>query len=77
LHKFSPHIADRLNAVMTMQEDFSNKTLPILEDFAVNIKTHNSVLKGIDSSFKRFNTLLGEKQRHEKEVRSQTKLGEW
>lgn len=75
LHKFSPHIADRLNVVITMQEAFSNKTLPILEDFAVNIKTHNAVLKGIDGSFKRFNTLLGERQRKEREEKSQTKLG--
>lgn len=74
LHKFSPHIADRLSAVITMQENFFTKFIPIHEEHAINIRTHTAVLKGIDGSFKRFNNLLGDKQRKEREEKSQTSL---
>ena len=52
-----------------MFSEFSKGTIPILQDFAVNIKTHNKVLKGIDKSFKKFNKILSAKD--------QTKLGDF
>jgi len=42
--------------------DFAKSTVPILSDFSSNIKTHNKVLKGINKSFKKFNTLLSQKK---------------
>jgi len=41
---------------------FSKGVTPILSDFAINIKTHNKVLKGIDKSFRKFNSLLSQKK---------------
>ena len=42
--------------------NFITSFLPIQKDFAENIKTHNHVLKGIDSSFSKFNRLLNKKR---------------
>ena len=75
LKKFSPEIENRLEAVLTMQENFFNTFLPVHQEHAVNIRTHTAVLKGIDQSFKKFNTLLGERQRKEREEKAQTSLG--
>ena len=71
----SPQIAEELAAVRAMQvevaamtRDLSRAVVPAIQEFSVNMRTHVSVLKGIDASFKRFNRLLGSKQ---------TKLWEW
>lgn len=82
IENISPRIADELSTTREMVKgvlemnaatsktlnDFVTKFLPIQADFAVNIKTHNRVLKGIDRSFRKFNRLLTEKQ---------TKLGDF
>lgn len=48
---------------------YIRSSIPILQDFSINIKTHNKVLKGIDKSFKKFNKLLSKS--------NQTKLGDF
>ena len=82
IEKISPEIANELMIIKEIEKStlkmnestsktlnqFVNTTIPILQDFSINIKTHNKVLKGIDKSFLKFNRLLTEKQK---------RLGEW
>jgi len=49
--------------IATEISELKNTLVPVINDLALNMKTHISVLKGIDSSFKRFNRLLLERQK--------------
>jgi len=66
INDIAPDIADSINGLGSKFDRFIGEFLPIQKEFAVNIKTHISVLKGIDKSFKKFNKLL-----------SQTDLRKW
>jgi hypothetical protein len=50
-------------------EHIDNVLLPVLEQLSYNLRTHITVLKGIDASFKRFNKTLDKLQ--------QKKIKEW
>ena len=59
--EFAPEIAASINDVGLKFDKFTNQLTPTIADLNVNMKTHVSVLKGIDKSFKKFNKLLSQK----------------
>ncbi len=61
LKEFAPEISNSINGLSSKFDKFIDEFLPIQKEFAVNIKTHTKVLKGIDKSFKKFNNLLSQK----------------
>lgn len=87
----TPELREEIQANREMIKDASKLlsqyvtgTTPILQDFTVNIKTHNSVLKNINSSFKKFSSLLSLQPTFRRSVRGsvrsvpkQTKLGDF
>lgn len=54
LKEFAPEISNSIR-------ELTNVLTPTIADLNYNLKTHISVLKGIDKSFKRFNKLLNQK----------------
>lgn len=63
IEDLTPEIANSLNSLGNKFDLFIDKVLPPIEDLSENIKTHLTVLKGIDKSFKKFNKLLSERQK--------------
>ena len=49
---------ENISKMAISMNDLTNNLTPVMNNLAVNLKTHISVLKGIDKSFKRFNKLL-------------------
>jgi len=61
IEDIAPEISGSINSLGSTLEKFTNDLTPVINDLAVNMKTHISVLKGIDKSFKKFNNLLTQK----------------
>lgn len=73
LEDFSPEIAARLEALVSMVEEsvkvqrsFIDEVLPVQKDFAENLRSHTEVIKGMCKAIKKFNRVL-----------EQRKLSEW
>ncbi len=61
VNNIAPEISDSINEIGLKFDKFTNQLTPTIADLNVNMKSHISVLKGIDKSFKRFNRLLSQK----------------
>lgn len=66
LNEFNPEIAEYLGLILENNKllvEQNVSTSKIMNDFAINIKTHTKAIKEMVGSLKKFNKLLSERQR--------------
>lgn len=61
LEDIAPEIAKSMGSLSATIEKLVTELVPTIQDLNVNTKSHVSLIKGINSSFKKFNNLLEQK----------------
>lgn len=73
VEEISPLISDSINKIGNDFDNFNKKVLPCIEELSINMKTHVSIMKGIDQGIK----TLGKTMNKLNNRLDQTKLNNW